>query len=97
MNCAVTITRSLLVKLMCTWLSRCVSDVDECALTTHDCQARQTCANTEGSFTCLGPVAPPNGQLTPGIEEDCEIGYAYNRVTERCEGKSHTNTHTANR
>ena len=28
------------------------SDVDECSLNTHDCNANAICTNTEGSFTC---------------------------------------------
>ena len=28
------------------------SDVDECSLNTHDCDAHAICTNTEGSFTC---------------------------------------------
>ena len=28
------------------------SDLDECSLNTHDCNANAICTNTEGSFTC---------------------------------------------
>ena len=28
-----------------------ITDVNECALETHNCQ--QVCSNTDGSFTCL--------------------------------------------
>ena len=29
-----------------------LSDLDECALDIHDCDANAICTNTEGSFTC---------------------------------------------
>ncbi len=34
------------------WLWIFFSDIDECTTAAHDCNAKETCGNTGGSFTC---------------------------------------------
>ena len=59
------------------------TDIDECAEGSFSCRAQQTCANTDGSYTCVGISG-----RDPNVGPSCEAGYVYNQISLRCEGLS---------
>ena len=74
-------------------------DIDECARGLDDCRSDEECLNNEGSFTCrresvqvptcrVGYVYDPQrgGCIPQRSSAECRPGFAFNTVSERCEG-----------
>lgn len=60
------------------WNNFCVTDVDECATDSHQCNPTQICINTEGGYTCSctdgywlleGQCLGKDSPLLPGTQE----------------------------
>jgi hypothetical protein len=78
------------------------SDIDECLIGTHDCQANQRCVNAQGRYICENRFDPscPNGyQYNPDTKQcdqitvpaQCPTGYEFNRNLGRCVGNQNLN------
>ena len=88
-------------RLCCSCVKKYSSvDIDECRRRMHTCKSEERCVNTEGGFQChprdeptptcrVGYIYDPSVRACVPDESPqgvCQQGFAFNTVTQRCEG-----------